>query len=105
MIVKPLQRHPNGQFQKGFGGRVPGSRNKLQATFIEELAKDFEEHGAGVIRIVRVEKPTDYLRIVASVLPKEFIVSESELDKMSDDDLMEALEIVRQAKVARIAAA
>ena len=43
------------------------------------------------------------MRIVASVLPKEFIVSESELDKMSDDELVEALQIVKQAKAARMA--
>ena len=72
-----FERHPNGFFKKGSGGRVAGSRNKLQATLIDALAKDFEEIGEGVIRIVRIEEPTNYLRICVSVLPKEFIVSES----------------------------
>ena len=56
-----------------------------------------------MIRIVRIEEPTNYLRICVSVLPKEFIVTESELDKMSDDELVEALQIVKQAKAARMA--
>lgn len=96
-----MERHSNGHFKKGSGGRVVGSRNKLQAVFVDELARDFADHGAGVIRIVRVEKPADYLKIVASILPKEFIVSEGELDTMSDDDLLEALKAVREAKSAR----
>ena len=102
MTVDPskFERHANGFFKKGSGGRVAGSRNKLQHMFVEDLAKDWEVHGAGVIRIVRIEEPASYMRIVASVLPKEFIVSESELDKMSDDELVEALQIVKQAKAA-----
>jgi hypothetical protein len=98
-----FERHANGFIKKGSGGRVAGSRNKLQATLIDALAKDFEEFGEGVIRIVRIEEPTNYLRICVSVLPKEFIVSESELDKMSDAELVEALQIVKQAKAARMA--
>jgi hypothetical protein len=84
-------------------GRKPGSRNRLQGAFVSALAKDFEEFGEGVIRIVRIEEPTNYLRICVSVLPKEFIVSESELDVMNDDELAEALNIVRQARAARTA--
>ena len=96
-----MERLPNGHFKKGSGGRVAGSRNKLQAVFVDELAKDFAQHGSGVIKIVRIEKPAEYLKIVASILPKEFIVSEGELDTMSDDDLLEALKAVREAKSAR----
>lgn len=95
-----IDRHADGKFKKGSGGRQAGSRNKLQAVFVEELAKDFTEHGAGVIRIVRIEEPSNYLKIVASILPKEFIVSEGELDTMSDEDLLEALKVVREARAA-----
>lgn len=101
--MKPLLRHANGQFQKGSGGRQLGSRNKLQGAFIDDLLKDYTEHGAGVIRIVRAEKPTEYLKIVASILPKEFMVAESEIDRMTDEELLEALEVVRQAKAANAA--
>ena len=84
-------------------GRKPGSRNRLQGAFVSALAKDFEEHGEGVIRIARIEKPVEYLRLIASIMPKEFIVSEIELDVMGDDELAEALNIVRQARAARTA--
>lgn len=95
------KRHGDGKFQKGSGGRPAGARAKLQAVFVEALEKDFHEHGEGVIRIVRAEKPAEYLKIVASILPKEFVLSEGELDTMSDDDLLEALKVVREAKAAR----
>lgn len=93
-----FDRHADGKFKKGSGGRPAGARAKLQAVFVEELAKDFEEHGAGVIRIVRTERPTEYLKIAASILPKEFILSEGELDAMSDEELLQALKDVREAK-------
>lgn len=35
------------------------------------LTKDFEEHGAAAVAKVRDEKPADYLRVVASVIPKD----------------------------------
>jgi len=63
-------------FQKGrdkTGGRVKGSRNKLSMTFVEALAKEFEEHGAEAIRIMRMENPSDFLKIIAAVIPKEFV--------------------------------
>ena len=37
------------------GGRARGARNKLSQAFLEAFAADFEEHGAEVIRIVRME--------------------------------------------------
>ena len=52
-------------FRKGEGGRPKGSRNKFHKQFIEALAKDFEGHGADVIRIVRAEEPATYLKIMA----------------------------------------
>lgn len=96
-----FDRHSDGKFKKGSGGRPQGARAKLQATFVGALEKDFQEHGAGVINIVRMEKPTDYLKIVASILPKEFILSETEFDGMSDEDIAEALEVIRAARESR----
>jgi hypothetical protein len=95
-----LERDPKGLFKKGSGGRVVGSRNKLQGAFINALAKDFDEFGEGVIRIVRLEKPQEYLKIIAHVLPREFIITDGELDTMSDDELLEALQAVREARKA-----
>ena len=39
-----FERHPNGYIKKGSGGRVAGSRNKLQATLIDALAKEIDPY-------------------------------------------------------------
>lgn len=52
-------------------GRPKGSRNKLGEAFLRALHDDFAEHGPDVIATVRAERPQDYLKVVASTLPKE----------------------------------
>ena len=44
--------------RKKTGGRAKDARNKLSVASLEAFAADFEEHGAEVIKIVRVEKPS-----------------------------------------------
>jgi hypothetical protein len=39
------------------------------------LASDFTDHGKAAIRKVRQEKPDIYIRVVASILPKELDVA------------------------------
>ena len=74
-------------------GRPKGARNRLQNTFVTALAEDFEEHGAGIIRIVRCEEPATYLKIITAVLPKEMIFENatSDLDDDQIDELIEAI--------------
>jgi hypothetical protein len=93
-----MDRHPNGHFKKGNGGRPAGARNKLQAKFVEALAKDFEEHGAGIINIVRIEQPATYLKIIASVLPKEFQIGATPVDDLTEEETAAALETIRQIR-------
>jgi hypothetical protein len=57
------------------GGRFKGSRNKLAAEFIEALHSDFNQNGISAIERVRKEKPDVYIRVVASILPKELDVA------------------------------
>jgi hypothetical protein len=80
------------------GGRRAGSRNKLQTDFLEALAADFAEHGAGVIRIARVEKPIEYLKVIASVLPKEFVVEQSVLVDLSDEELGQHIALLQRMR-------
>lgn len=84
-------------------GRPKGSRNALSEAFISALHADFAEHGVAVIEKVRAEKPADYLKIIASVLPKDVNLNAPGLEDMDDEDLLEALEQVR-AVVALLAA-
>lgn len=52
-------------------GRPQGSRHRLSEDFIKALADDFADHGVETIRAVREADPAVYVRVIASVLPKE----------------------------------
>lgn len=68
-------------------GRPKGSRNKLGEQFLSDMYTDWQANGAAVIASVRAEKPDIYLKVVASILPKELNIKVSELDDLSDADL------------------
>lgn len=76
------------------GGKPVNSRNAITKAFLTKLAKDFEDNGKAAIEETRVKHPDRYVAIVASLLPKEFIV-ERPLDGLSDDELALALSELR----------
>jgi hypothetical protein len=53
------------------GGRRKGSRDRIETKMLEAIARDFEEHGEEAIKICRLERPNEYLKLVASLLPRE----------------------------------
>ncbi|WAJ28938.1 DUF5681 domain-containing protein [Antarcticirhabdus aurantiaca] len=81
-------------------GRPKGSRNKLGEAFIEALHADFDEHGAEVIARVRQEKPDAYLKVMASILPKDLNVKVDPFEHMTDEDLEAAIEALNGIIVA-----
>ena len=52
-------------------GRPKGSRNKLGEEFITEIYNDCCEHGAAALKKVRENRPEVYVKVVASLLPRE----------------------------------
>ncbi len=79
-------------------GRPKGSRNKLGEEFICELHAAFMEKGRAAIERVIEEKPDQYLKVIAQIIPKEFHVRDNTLDHMSDEELTEFLATIRAAK-------
>ena len=76
-------------------GSMKGARNKLGADFLYALQREFEQHGEDAIRIVRVEKPVEFLRVIASVLPRELeIVDGGRLKELSDEQLDRIIEFI-----------
>ncbi len=84
-------------------GRPKGSRNKLGEDFLTKLQADFAEHGVATIAKVREDRPHEYLKVVASILPKELNVRTDALNDMSDEDLANILDAVRSALLAGVA--
>lgn len=85
-------------------GRPRGSRNKLGEAFIQALYDDFTQHGVEVIEKVREDKPDQYLKVVASILPKEFHVTDATLTDMSDEEVFEIASAIRAARSGAAAA-
>src|SRR6516225_7970463 len=77
-------------FEKGrskTGGRARSAKNRLSHAFLTALAEDFEQHGVEALKIARVEKPVEYIRIVAGLMPKELEIMDSRLTDLSDEEL------------------
>jgi hypothetical protein len=76
-------------FKPGYtgGGRTKGARNRLSSDFLENLAADFAKHGLGVIQTARIERPIEYLKIVANCLPRELEINDSRLKDLTDAEI------------------
>ena len=72
-------------------GRAKGSRNALGEDFLKAMHEDFKAHGVAAIAEVRATKPDAYLKVVASILPKQAEITINEYDNMDDGQLRTAL--------------
>lgn len=77
------------------GGRPKGSRNRVSGAFLGALCEDFEVHGPAAIERMRKADPVAYVRMCASLLPKEMRVQRSLVEEATDDELAEMLAMVR----------
>lgn len=84
------------------GGRARGVKNRLSYAFMTALVEDFEQHGADAIKICRVERPNEYLRVIAHLMPKELDITTSHIQEISDDDLTGYIEYIRLQLAGRL---
>src|SRR5262245_25812653 len=77
-------------------GRPRGSRNKLSEEFVAALYGDFQDYGSAAIAACRVEKPDVYVRVIASLLPKDMNIKVQQLDDLTDDQLMRKLAVLTE---------
>lgn len=88
------EKDEKGRFlpgNSGFGGRPKGARNKLGEQFISDLYADWQEHGVETLAKVRDEKPDQYLKVIASILPKDLNVNINQMDDLTDDQLIQRI--------------
>lgn len=72
-------------------GRPKGARNKLGEQFIDDLYTDWKQYGVSTLERVRNEKPDQYLKVVASILPKDLNVNINNMDDLTDDQLIQRI--------------
>jgi hypothetical protein len=91
-----MRRANSGSFKPGHPGgpgRAKGSRNRLGEEFLQDLYADWIGHGAAVIAKVRETDPSTYLKVTASLLPKELDIRDSRpLERLTDDDLLRIIQ-------------
>ena len=63
------------------------------------MTTDFELHGVRVIERVRKSHPSVYLKVCAMLMPRELHVQDDLISKLTDEQLDEYLEIVREALI------
>ena len=69
-------------------GRPKGSRNRLSEEFVAEVYADWCEHGAAAIQTVRETRPDVYVKVVASLLPRQV---QAEVSGPTHEDRVTAL--------------
>src|SRR5262245_16974089 len=79
-------------------------RARFGSEFVSALRRDFRQGGPAAIAKVRKYHPAAYMKICALVIPKEMKVEHSDgIKAMSDEQLDEALDALRELLAARAA--
>src|SRR5262249_18843230 len=74
-------------------GRPLGSRSKLSEKFLCDPHAHWEQHGTSVLERVSQERPDVFLRVMASVLPKELhFTGANVFDGVTDEELRAYIE-------------
>ena len=70
-------------------GRPQGSRNKLSEEFLADLHAAWQLFGRPALMTTALTEPSVFVRVVASLMPKELEATKTVVhaDRMSDDEL------------------
>jgi hypothetical protein len=78
-------------------GRPKGARSKLGQCFLEDMLSAWQTSGKAAIERVIEERPHEFIKAVAGILPKEMEIKTTAVQDLSDDDLAAALIALRSA--------
>lgn len=81
---KQKKAHPGSENLKTFKpgqsgnpkGRPKGSRNKLGEAFLKDFLAEWEKGGVEALERVRTYDPATFIKVAASILPKEININE-----------------------------
>ncbi len=76
-------------------GRPKNAKQKLSDSFLADMLEAWEAKGKGAIDKVIEERPHEFLKVVAAIVPKELHVKAGALEEITDDELISQLDAVR----------
>ncbi|HVI67943.1 MAG TPA: hypothetical protein VM910_35990 [Bradyrhizobium sp.] len=93
------------RFEPGnrLGGRPRGARNKLAKRFFEDMSEVWDEptadgkstRGKAALRLMWRERPGEFAKLYAAVMPREFWV-DNVAGELTDDEIDRAIEMLRE---------
>src|SRR6476660_4095923 len=70
-------------------GRPKGSKHKLTEAFWREFTEAWEEHGKAALNKLALEDPATFVRVAASVIPKQLDMERAKpMEELTDAELM-----------------
>jgi hypothetical protein len=76
------------------GGIAKGTRNKLNGDFLRTLSADFDKYGKKAIEEAREKDPVGYVKVIASLVPKQVEQSQP-LEDLTDAELVAGIALLR----------
>ena len=67
---------------------------------LEDLSADWQEGGAAAIKMMRIERPAEYVRVMCSILPKEMLFETGSVTELDDDELDQMISMLRERALA-----
>lgn len=72
-------------------GRQKGSRNKLAEDFVADMHAAWQQHGKQAIDAMIADKPGDFVKTVAQLMPKDVNFNFNDRSDLTDDELRERI--------------
>ena len=90
-IQREVKRDESGKFivPPKSPGRPKGSRNKLTEQFLADVYEAWQESGQSCIAEMIADKPGDFVKLVATIIPKEATLNIHDHSELTDDELAE----------------
>jgi hypothetical protein len=77
--MRPLLPRQSTQFQRKNpgGGRPKGSKNKISEDFLQDFHAAWLTHGKATLEKMIAERPSEFVKIAASLIPKNFHIQQA----------------------------
>jgi hypothetical protein len=82
-------------------GRPKGARNKFSEEFLDDFREVWQVEGSAAIKKMAKDRPGDFVRVAAMLVPKELLLSKpTTLSDLTEDELSEMIAYVRSLREA-----